>query len=81
MSIDIYTHVEEYWDTIDNASLHSFLMITSREIKLDKTMLELIKGYPEENWDDLITSINRRLELVSKVKERLGIGEGIGLSF
>lgn len=74
MSNDIYDHVDKYWDTIDNASLHNFLMITSREIKLDRTMLEIIKNYPEEKWDDLITTINRRLELVSKVKERLGIG-------
>ena len=78
---DIYDHVEKYWDTLDNASLHNFLMITAREIKLDQTMLELVRGYPEDNWDELIATINRRMELVSKVKERLGIGEGIGLSF
>lgn len=81
MANDIYDHVEKYWDTIDNASLHNFLMVTSREIKLDQTMLELIKGYPEDNWDELITIINRRMELVSKVKERLGIGVSVGLGF
>lgn len=81
MANDIYDHVEKYWNTLDNASLHNFLMITAREIKLDQTMLELIKGYPEDNWDELIAAINHRLELVSKVKERLGIGVSVGLGF
>ncbi|NCQ52043.1 hypothetical protein GW796_09140 [archaeon] len=73
--MDIYDHVEKYWDTIDKHSLINFLMITESRHKDFLYILDLCEKDPQINvvLRDLkhyyINKINLRLAVEKRISK------------